>query len=65
MNIVALSPTTHPSLLVRLRDCQNGQAWKEFGELYSPDKRRFGNWLRRVAFNRITDHLRARGAAPM
>jgi RNA polymerase sigma factor (sigma-70 family) len=29
-------PSTHASLLVRLRDAQDGDAWREFVELYTP-----------------------------
>jgi RNA polymerase sigma-70 factor (ECF subfamily) len=30
------SPTTRPSLLVRLRDSRDGAAWQEFVDLYAP-----------------------------
>ncbi|HEV3142461.1 MAG TPA: sigma-70 family RNA polymerase sigma factor [Gemmataceae bacterium] len=30
------SPTTRPSLLVRLRDPQDSEAWREFVDLYAP-----------------------------
>src|SRR5437762_6687766 len=30
------SPTTHPSLLVRLRDSRDAAAWAQFVELYAP-----------------------------
>ena len=30
------SPVTRPSLLVRIRDLENGDAWKEFVEIYTP-----------------------------
>src|SRR5579864_7281761 len=30
------SPTTRPSLLVRLRDPRDGVAWQEFVDLYAP-----------------------------
>jgi len=31
-----LSPTTRPSLLLRLRDCQDHEAWVEFVTIYEP-----------------------------
>ena len=34
------SPTTRPSLLVRIRDTQDGRAWAEFLEIYAPLVRR-------------------------
>jgi DNA-directed RNA polymerase specialized sigma24 family protein len=33
---MAGSPTTRPSLLVRLRDARDGQAWAQFVDLYAP-----------------------------
>src|SRR5438270_2635116 len=30
------SPTTRPSLLVRIRDAQDGPAWAQFVDLYAP-----------------------------
>lgn len=30
------SPSTRPSLLVSIRDCQNGAAWSQFVEIYAP-----------------------------
>jgi RNA polymerase sigma-70 factor (ECF subfamily) len=33
---MANSPSTRPSLLVRLRDAQDGLAWSQFVELYAP-----------------------------
>ena len=30
------SPTTRPSLLVRIRDCQDADAWSQFVEIYAP-----------------------------
>ena len=30
------SPSTRPSLLVRLRDPSDGSAWEEFLEIYAP-----------------------------
>jgi RNA polymerase sigma-70 factor (ECF subfamily) len=39
---MADSPTTRPSLLVRLRDAQDADAWKQFVELYGPIVYRFG-----------------------
>ena len=31
------TPETRPSLLVRIRDPQNEQAWREFLDIYEPD----------------------------
>src|SRR5437762_6272323 len=36
------SPATRASLLVRLRDAHDGQAWSEFVDLYAPLVYRFG-----------------------
>jgi RNA polymerase sigma-70 factor (ECF subfamily) len=33
---MARSPTTHPSLLIRLRDTEDRPAWAEFVEIYGP-----------------------------
>lgn len=33
---MAVSPETQPSLLLRLRDPQDGRAWSQFAELYAP-----------------------------
>jgi RNA polymerase sigma-70 factor (ECF subfamily) len=33
---MADSPTTRPSLLVRIRDPQDSQAWTQFVEVYAP-----------------------------
>jgi RNA polymerase sigma factor (sigma-70 family) len=33
---MAESPTTRPTLLIRLRDARDGQAWKQFRATYSP-----------------------------
>ena len=33
---MANSPSTPPSLLVSIRDCQNGAAWSQFVEIYAP-----------------------------
>jgi RNA polymerase sigma factor (sigma-70 family) len=33
---MAAAPTTHPSLLIRLRDPRDEQAWCEFTEIYGP-----------------------------
>jgi hypothetical protein len=30
------SPITRPSLLVRIRDTQDNQAWSQFVEIYAP-----------------------------
>jgi len=29
-------PTTHPSLLLRLRDARDDQAWSQFVDIYAP-----------------------------
>ncbi len=34
-------PATRPSLLVRLRDARDGEAWRQFAELYAPLVYRF------------------------
>ena len=34
-------PTTRPSLLVRIRDARDAEAWREFVRLYSPLVYRF------------------------
>jgi len=39
---MADSPDTRPSLLVRIRDASDKQAWKQFVELYGPLVYRFG-----------------------
>jgi RNA polymerase sigma-70 factor (ECF subfamily) len=39
---MADAPTTRPSLLVRLRDAQDADAWRQFVELYGPIVYRFG-----------------------
>jgi RNA polymerase sigma-70 factor (ECF subfamily) len=39
---MADAPTTRPSLLVRLRDARDAEAWREFVELYGPIVYRFG-----------------------
>ena len=38
---MADAPTTRPSLLVRLRDAQDADAWRQFVELYGPIVYRF------------------------
>lgn len=43
---MADAPTTRPSLLVRLRDARDADAWREFVELYGPIVYRFGRWHR-------------------
>jgi RNA polymerase sigma-70 factor (ECF subfamily) len=39
---MADAPNTRPSLLVRLRDARDADAWREFVELYGPIVYRFG-----------------------
>jgi RNA polymerase sigma-70 factor (ECF subfamily) len=39
---MADAPTTRPSLLVRLRDARDAEAWREFVELYGPIVYHFG-----------------------
>ena len=39
---MADAPITRPSLLVRLRDARDGEAWRQFVELYGPIVYQFG-----------------------
>src|ERR1700736_4307969 len=41
-NVMPESPETRPSLLVRIRDAQDRDAWGQFVELYGPVVYRFG-----------------------
>ena len=58
------SPETRVSLLLRLKDSRDHEAWNRFVAIYAPVVQRFSAQYPRMSFHTIVGDLRGAASAP-